>query len=159
MNSLKQYGYSLGSGQWTLLSKPHSPKIKTEHISARPDPWTLCKMPSIWPFPKSRSGNFWRWWWCVWWRWRVSSRGNGHSKVYTGVATLYPGHHIRLPRTTKELATPPHFYSIWEAAIPQKAWNLFWEVKDASLDVWQEQKTSSIPSKLMCFLNKQHFSL
>ena len=38
MNSLKQYGYSLGSGQWTLLGKPHSPKIKTEHISARPDP-------------------------------------------------------------------------------------------------------------------------
>ena len=36
-------------------------------------------------------------------------RGNGHSKVYTGVATLYPGHHISLPHTTKELATTPHF--------------------------------------------------
>ena len=39
----------------------------------------------------------------------VFSRGNGHSKVYTGVATLYPGHHIRLPHTTKELATTQHF--------------------------------------------------
>ena len=47
----------------------------------------------------------------------VSSRGNGHSKVYTGVATLYPGHHIRLPDTTKELASMLHFYSTQESAI------------------------------------------
>ena len=47
----------------------------------------------------------------------VSPRGNGHSKVYTGVATLYPGHHIRLPDTTKELATMLHFYPTQESEI------------------------------------------